>query len=113
MQYSAQSVPCIDKLKVKVVKEGPWPVQMILCLQEKKYAFPTQAWAECFRSSLGARICVAVIPSMKVSGEKLYAMWNAAGGQSRSGDSNSPKIVAHQEDWLRSLKRAWVSNQRE
>jgi hypothetical protein len=43
MQYSAQSIPHIDKLEVKVVKEEPSPVQMILCLQEKKYAFPTQA----------------------------------------------------------------------
>jgi hypothetical protein len=96
-EYTAQLIPYIDKLEVKDVKAELSQVQMMLCLQEKKHAFPTQAWTECFGTFLRARIYVAVVPGMLVSRERLYAMWNAAGNQRRSGSSNGSKITPYQE----------------
>lgn len=108
-EYSPQLFPYVDKLEVKVVKGGPRPVQMLLCLQEKEHALPTQAWVECFGTSLGVRLCVMINPGMVVSGKKLFAMWETAGAQRRPGKSNSLTIIPYQESWMRSFRRSWIS----
>lgn len=108
MQYSVQLIPHIDKLEVKVVKGGPKPVQMMLCLQRENHKFLTQHWAKFFGTSLRADICVVVVPGTVVSGAKLYAMWNDTEGRRIPGIYNSPKIVEYPEFWLWSLRRAWT-----